>query len=116
MPCCLRLLAIRVAPSTSLMLSSSYVRREITRIRPQLNKLCCQGLQTAHIAISPPTINPNILPFGPPQALEFRRECCELSVCLRVGFTNKHQYADLPHLIRLLRAPRAATQPHRRAA
>src|SRR5262249_35144852 len=83
-------------------------------ISSQLNKWCCQGLQTAHIALGPAIINPNTLPLGPSQALEFRCECCELSVCLRVGFTNKHQYADAAHPLALLRARRQ--RPRRRAA
>src|SRR5262249_7878883 len=77
-------------------------------------KLCCQGLQTAHVAIRPAIIDPNSLPLGPSQALKFRCECCEFGVCLRVGFTHKHQYADPSYAVALLRARRE--RPRGRAA
>jgi hypothetical protein len=39
------------------------------------------------------------------------------NACLSVGIVrSQHQYGDVPHTLELLRAPRAATPPRRRAA
>src|SRR5262249_25053043 len=84
-------------------------------VRLQRNKLCCQPLQAAHIAISPALIDLDIFTLGPSQALKFCCECRALCMCLRVVFTNKHQHADAPHLLAIaVHAPQAATLPRRR--
>jgi hypothetical protein len=54
------------------------------------------------------------LPIRPSQALEFLCESGAVGLCLRVGFSSNHQYANPSYRIRLLR-PRAE-RPRRGAA
>jgi hypothetical protein len=75
---------------------------------------CASGPRPIGVAATPPNVHPHVAAIGPPQVRKRLRERRVATLHLRVVFVERHEHADAPHAVALLRAHRE--RPRRRAA
>src|SRR6516162_5057410 len=66
------------------------------------------------LTAAPPKVHPQVAAFGPAQVRKRLRERREANLIQGIGFFARHEHADAPHAVALLRARRE--RPCRRAA
>src|SRR5215471_17046407 len=77
---------------------------------------CRVGLHAIGVGRGKPNVEPNIMPFSPPQLLQPSLECRDAMLCHQVALCVAHEHADAPHLAGLLRPRRERPRGSRAAA
>jgi hypothetical protein len=83
-------------------------------VRLQRHKFLRESLQQCRIGCGPANVEPYLAAVGPPELLEFLPKRRDKGLSLRVVLGRRHQHADSPHPVSLLRA--CGNRPCRRAA
>jgi hypothetical protein len=80
----------------------------------QADQLLCKRSHPIGVSAGPPKVHPQVAAIGPTQARKRLRERREARLIHGIVFVARHEYADAPHAVALLRLRRK--RPCRRAA
>src|ERR1035438_6228828 len=72
----------------------------------QLNQLLCKSSDEVDVTASPAVIDPEIAALVPPELVEPLPKCRNARTCVRVVLGRRHQHANPPHSLGLLRTHR----------
>src|SRR5262249_11175864 len=84
----------------------SYAASGYDNVRCERDQLRCIPAKAVGIAPAPACFDPHIATVGPPQMLQYLHERGHASLRLPIVRGNRHEHADAPHPLAVLRARR----------
>src|SRR5262249_39570500 len=82
----------------------------------QSNEFYCKSLHRLRVKRCPAGIDPDVAPLRPPEFLELLAERRDIGLSLQIAFAIRHQHADEPPPLALLRPRRQRPNTCSRAA